>query len=56
MKLIPLNKCSKKEQKQYHVRSRRDWNGLQPNTGVVKSKKVYDRKKWKKRMMYEEAK
>lgn len=56
VKLIPLNKRSKKEQKQYHARSRRDWNGLQPITGVVKSKKVYDRKKWKKRMMYEEAK
>ena len=30
MKLIPLNKQSKKEQKKYHTRSRRDWNGLKP--------------------------
>ena len=45
MKLIPLNKQSREEQKKYHARSRRDWNGLKPATRVVKSKKVYDRKK-----------
>ena len=45
MKLIPLDKQSKKEQKKYHARRRRDWNGLKPTTRVVKSKKVYDRKK-----------
>ncbi len=39
MKLIPLNKQSKKEQKKYHARSRRDWNGLKPTTRVVKNKK-----------------
>ena len=48
VKLIPLNKQSKKEQKKYHARSRRDWNGLKPSTRVVKSKKVYDRKKMQK--------
>ncbi len=48
VKLIPLNKQSKKEQKKYHARSRRDWNGLKPTTRVVKSKKVYDRKKMRK--------
>lgn len=48
MKLIPINKQSKKEQKKYHARSRRDWNGLKPTTRVVKSKKVYDRKKMTK--------
>ena len=48
MKLIPLNKQSKKVQKQYHARRRRDWNGLKPITRVVKSKKVYDRKKMQK--------
>ena len=48
MKLIPLNKQKKKEQKKYHARSRRDWNGLKPATRVVKSKKVYDRKKLRK--------
>lgn len=48
MKLIPLYKQSKKEQKKYHARHRRDWNGLKPTTRVVKSKKVYDRKKVRK--------
>ena len=48
MKLIPLNKQSKKVQKKYHARSRRDWNGLKPTTRVIKSKKVYDRKKIQK--------
>ena len=48
MKLIPLDKQSKKEQKKYHARNRRDWNGLTPTTRVVKSKKVYDRKKMTK--------
>lgn len=46
--LIPLNKQSKKEQKKYHARRRRDWNGLKPTTRVVKSKKVYNRKKLRK--------
>ena len=48
MKLIPLNKQSKKEQKKYYARSRRDWNGLKPTTRVVKNKKIYDRKKMQK--------
>ena len=48
MKFTPIEKQSKKEQKKYHARSRRDWNGLKPTTRVVKSKKVYDRKKQQK--------
>jgi len=48
VKLIPLSKQSKKEQKKYHARSRRNWNCLKPTTRVVKSKKVYDRKKMQK--------
>ena len=48
MKFIPLKKQSKKEQRKYHARLRRDWNGLKPVTRVVKSKKVYDRKKIQK--------
>lgn len=48
MKMIPLEKQSKKEQKKYHARRRRDWNGLKPTTKVVKSKKAYDRKKLRK--------
>ena len=48
MKLVPLEKQSKKEQRKFHERKRRDWNGLKPTTRVVNSKKVYDRKKLKK--------
>lgn len=48
MKMIPIDKQSKKEQKKFYARRRRDWNGLKPTTRVVKSKKVYDRKKLRK--------
>lgn len=48
MKVVPLKKQSKKEQRKYHARLRRDWNGVKPVTRVVKSKKVYDRKKLRK--------
>lgn len=48
MKIIPLNKQSKKAQKEYHAERRGSWNGLKPVTRVVKSKKVYDRNKLKK--------
>lgn len=53
MKLVPLNKQSKKAQKKYYARKRKDWNGLIPTTRVVKSKKVYDRKKIKKSDVFE---
>lgn len=48
MKLVPLDKQSKKEQKKFHARRRRNWNGLKPTTRIVTSKKVYDRKKLRK--------
>ena len=48
MKVVLLKKQSKKEQRKYHARLRRDWNGIKPTTRVVKSKKVYDRKKLSK--------
>ena len=48
MKIVPLKKQSKKEQRKYHARLRRDWNGLKPTTRVVMSKMVYDRKKMQK--------
>ena len=48
MKFIPLEKQSKKQQKKHHARHRCDWNGLKPTTRIVKSKKVYDRKKLRK--------
>lgn len=48
MKMVPIEKQSKKVQKQYYARRRRDWNGVRPVTRVVKSKKLYDRKKLRK--------
>lgn len=48
MKVTPLKKQSKKEQRKFYARKRRDWNGLKPTTRVVKSKKVYDRKRLSK--------
>ena len=47
-KEVPLKKQSKKEQRNFYARLRGDWNGVKPVTRVVKSKKVYDRKKIKK--------
>ena len=52
MKLIPLNKQTKKAQKKYHARSRRDRNGLKPTTEVVKSqKRSATRKKMQKQAL-----
>ena len=53
LKLVPLNKQSKKAKKKYHARNRNDWNGVNPRTRVVKSKKVYDRKKLQKPDIFE---
>ena len=48
MKVVPLKKQSKQEQRKFYARKRRDWNGLKPTTRVVESKKIFDRKKLKK--------
>lgn len=48
MKIIPLNKQSKKAQRNYYAKLRGDWNGVKPVTRVVESKKVYSRKKGKR--------
>ncbi len=45
MKYVPINKRSKKEQRKYYSSQRSGWNGIDPVTRVVKSKKLYDRKK-----------
>lgn len=44
-KLVSIEKMSKKQRKEYYNSQRGDWNGVNPVTGIVKSKKVYDRKK-----------
>ena len=48
MKSIPLNKQSKKSQREYYSKKRGSWNGITPVTRIVKSKKVYDRNQFKK--------
>lgn len=53
-KMIPLNKQSKKAQRNYHAKQRGSWNGLSPVTRVVPSGKVYDRKKLKLTKVEEE--
>ena len=44
-KFVPLDKRSKKEQRAYHAQQRGSWNGVNPVTRVVPSKKVYSRKR-----------
>ena len=49
-KNIPLDKQSKKAQKEYHSRRRRTWGELNPVTKSVPSGKKYNRKKEKQAM------
>ena len=46
--LVPLNKRSKKAQKEYHARQRGSWYGLSPVTRTVPSGKIYDRNRVKR--------
>ena len=48
MKVVPIKKQSKKAQRQFHLKQRGDWNGVNPTTRVIKSRKIYDRKKLSK--------
>ncbi len=43
MRMIPLEKQSKRAQRAYHRQQRGSWNGLDPVTRTVPSGKVYDR-------------
>lgn len=45
---IPLNKQSKKAQKEHHAKQRGSWYGLSPVTRTCPSGKVYDRNKVKR--------
>ncbi len=44
-KFIPLEKRSKKAQKEYHARERRTWGSMSPVTRTVTNGKAYNRKK-----------
>ena len=46
-KVIPLEKMSKKKQKEYHAKQRGSWYGLSPVTRIVPSGKTYDRNRVK---------
>ena len=46
--MVPLNKRSKKAQKEYHAKQRGSWYGLNPITHTVPSGKVYDRNRIKR--------
>ena len=42
MKLIPLEKQSKRAQKAHHDKQRGSWNGVVPVTRVIPNKRAYD--------------
>ena len=46
--MVPLNKQSKKAQREYHAKQRGSWYGLNPITRTVPSGKVYDRNRAKR--------
>ncbi|MBR1814893.1 MAG: hypothetical protein IJ773_13950 [Lachnospiraceae bacterium] len=46
-KFIPLEKRSKKAQKEYHARERRTWGSMSPVTRTVPNGKAYNRKRIK---------
>ena len=50
---IPLEKQSKRKQKEYHALQRRDWGSISPVTRKVENGKAYKRKKSNKRWEYE---
>lgn len=41
--LIPLDKRSKKAQREYYSKQRGSWYGVNPITRTVQSRKAYDR-------------
>ena len=46
-KFVPIEKMSKKMQKEYHKRRRKDWGGLSPVTRRPENPKAYNRAKAK---------
>ena len=45
---VPLDKQSKKAQKEHHAKQRGSWNGISPVTRTVPSGKAYDRNRIKR--------
>ena len=50
VKYVPLNKRSKKAQREYHSGRRQTWGTTDPVTKSVPSKKTYNRKKEKRKI------
>jgi hypothetical protein len=48
-KYVPIEKQSKRKQKEFHAAQRKSWNGINPVTRVVPNTKAYNRKKSKYR-------
>lgn len=47
-KVTPLNKQSKRAQKEFHNKQRGSWHGLNPVTRAVPNGKAYDRNRIKR--------
>lgn len=47
-KYIPYNKMSKKQQREYNKKQRKDWGGLSPITRRSENPKAYNRAKAKR--------
>ena len=45
MKYVPLEKQSKRAQKEHHDKQRGSWNDVVPVTRVIPNKRAYDRKR-----------
>ncbi len=43
MQFVPLNKRSKKAQREFYAKKRGSWHGVNPISRTVQSRKVYDR-------------
>lgn len=41
--LVPLDKRSKKAQREYHAKQRGSWHGVNPITRAVQNRKTYGR-------------
>ena len=48
-KFVPLDKLSKRKQKEHHAMQRRDWGSFNPATKKTENGKAYNRKKSKQR-------
>jgi len=44
-KYVPLDKRSKRQQKEFHALQRKGWNELNPVTRKTTNQKIYNRKK-----------